>query len=192
MELIRGMHNVRPAHRGCVATIGNFDGVHLGHRAVIGQAVKLAEIIGTFAGVMTFEPYPAEFFRPDKAPPRLSSRRHKFELLSETGAEQILCMRFGQRLCSTSAEDFVADYLVDRLQVRHVLVGEDFRFGARRAGNVELLKTLGPSCNFGVTAISDFLIDSARVSSSAIRQLLADGDLASDALQESFIYIFKK
>lgn len=174
--------STRPAppgdYRGSVVALGNFDGVHLGHRAVIGRAAARARELGTFAGVMTFEPYPAEFFRPDRAPARLSTRRHKFELLCEAGARCVFCVRFGRELASTGAVDFIREYLLKRLRVRHVVVGEDFRFGARRGGDVELLTRIGAESGFETTAVGDFAVDGARVSSTRIRAFLAHGRFA--------------
>ncbi len=164
-----------------VLAIGNFDGVHRGHRAVIAHAVEQAARLGVHSSIMTFEPYPLEYFRPEAAPPRLSSCRHKFELLSATGIERVYCARFGARLAATTAEDFISAVLAERLGVSHVVVGADFRFGAGRRGDVAMLRESGVRHGFGVTVAEDFVDGGERISSSRIRQLLANGELDAAA-----------
>lgn len=173
-----------------VVAIGNFDGVHLGHRQVIARVLEKSEEIGSPAAVMTFEPYPREFFDPHHAPPRLTSCRQKFELLERAGIDRVYCARFGSKLAATTAHDFVAVMLVERLKVSHVVVGVDFRFGAARAGDVGLLVRLGREFGFGVSAIDDFEREGERVSSSRIRHLLEIGDLdgAASLLGRPFSY----
>lgn len=161
--------------------IGNFDGVHRGHREVIGKVLHAARQHRLTPAIMTFEPYPREYFDPRTAPPRLSSFAHKLKLLRESGVERVYCARFGKALASTSAEDFVSAILVEQLNVSHVVIGADFRFGAGRTGDVELLTELGHRYHFGVTSVSDFDVDRERVSSSRIRAFLAEGDLDSAA-----------
>lgn len=164
-----------------VVAIGNFDGVHLGHRQVIRRLIERARADGVPASVLTFEPYPREYFTPDAAPPRLTSCRHKFELLLDAGVDRVYCARFGRVLAATTAEDFVGDILVTRLAVGHVVVGADFRFGKGRAGDVELLSALGRRHGFSVTAVDDVESSGERVSSSRIRELLAKRDLEGAA-----------
>ena len=164
---------------GCVVAIGNFDGVHLGHRAVIDNAVSMAKDLGCPAAVMTFEPYPAEYFKPDSAPARLSSRRHKIELLASTEVDCIIAVQFNRELAKTSAEDFVKKYLHERLAVRHVVIGEDFHFGAKRTGNVSVLRKQGEELGFTVSAVNDYTENGRRVSSTQIRELLSDGKLTA-------------
>ncbi len=171
----------QPDPGGGVVAIGNFDGVHLGHRTVIDEALQVARQTETFAAAMTFEPYPREFFSPEQAPPRLTSFRHKSELLQTTGIERVYCVRFGRRLASTTAEAFIQKYLLEKLSVRHVIVGSDFRFGARRVGDIAMLQEAGSSYGFGVTAIQDYLHNGVRVSSSSIRELLSEGHLSAAA-----------
>ena len=164
---------------GCVVAIGNFDGVHLGHRAVIDRAVSMAQKLRCPAAVMTLEPYPAEYFKPDSAPARLSSRRHKIELLASTEVDYIIAVRFNQELAKTSAEDFVRKHLYERLAVRHIVIGEDFHFGARRTGNVSVLRKLGEELDFTVSAVNDYSKNGKRVSSTQIRELLSEGQLSA-------------
>lgn len=177
MELIRGLHNLKPRHRGCVATIGNFDGVHSGHRAVIAQLMQKAWALRLPTLVMLFEPQPQEFFQPDTAPPRLTRLREKVELLRRYGIDRILCLRFDANLAALSAHEFVERVLVQGLQIRYLAVGEDFQFGHRRHGNFALLTQAGRERSFEVAAVPVFQYDGRRVSSTAVRQALAAGDL---------------
>lgn len=134
MELIRGLHNLRPAHHGCVASIGNFDGVHLGHRAIVARLCEHAADRGLPARVVLFEPQPLEFFRPQAAEPRLMRLREKLAALAALGVDGVLCLRFDARLAGMPRETFVDRLLVRGLGARHLVVGPDFRFGHRRLG----------------------------------------------------------
>jgi riboflavin kinase/FMN adenylyltransferase len=177
MELIRGLHNLKTRHRGCVATIGNFDGVHLGHQAVIGQlAEKGAELhLPTLA--LFFEPQPLEFFRSSAAPARLTRLREKLTALRRYSVDRALVIRFDERFASMEAEAFIQQVLVEGLGVRYLVVGDDFRFGHNRRGDFTMLEQAGRRCGFPVVHLHSFLIDGERVSSTRIRQLLAAGDL---------------
>ncbi len=177
MELIRGLHNLRPRHRGCVATIGNFDGVHLGHQAVLGQLAEKAEQLGLPTTVVTFEPHPQEWFFPDRAPPRLTRLREKLTALRRYSVDRVLVLRFDARLAAMEAAAFVERILVDGLGVRHLVVGDDFRFGRNRAGDFAFLRAMGARHGFDVVAMHSFRIDGARVSSTRIREALAGGDM---------------
>jgi len=115
MQIIRGLHNLRPEHKGCVATIGNFDGVHLGHRAVFNQLLKRAEELGLPATVVTFEPQPMEFFAPNAAPARLTRLREKLDALHSAGIERVVVLEFGAKLASMAADEFVRQLLVEGL-----------------------------------------------------------------------------
>jgi riboflavin kinase/FMN adenylyltransferase len=179
MELIRGVHNLRPRHAGCVATIGNFDGLHRGHRAMVEAVRRQARDRDEKAAVMLFEPQPVEFFAPDKAPPRLMTLRDKLRALAELEVDQVLCARFDDQFRSRSARNFVQQLLVDGLGVRHLVVGDDFRFGQDRAGDFDYLKTAGQEFGFTVEDTPTCEHDGARVSSTRIREALADGDLIS-------------
>ncbi len=177
MELIRGLHNLRPRHRGCVATIGNFDGVHLGHQAVLGQLTEEADRLGLPGLVMIFEPQPEEFFAPERAPARLTRLREKLMALRRYAAERVLCVRFDARFAGLSAGAFIEDILVDRLGVRYLVVGDDFRFGHRRAGDFDMLREAGARLGFQVVNMHSFMVDGERVSSTRVRRALAAGDL---------------
>lgn len=171
----------RAASGPAAVAIGNFDGVHRGHRQVIDRLHETAAELGVPAAVMTFEPYPREYFNPAEAPPRLTGCRHKVELLAAAGVERVYCVRFGSRLAATTAESFIDDILVSQLRVAHVVVGADFRFGRGRAGDIGMIEARSAAGGFGVTAVADFDVAGERVSSSRIRRLLAEGDLAQAA-----------
>lgn len=181
MELIRGIHNLRAQHRGCVATIGNFDGVHLGHQQILQQVREIAARLRQPTTVMVFEPQPREFFAGEKAPPRLNRFREKVERLTEYGAERIVCLQFTSRLRQLTAEEFIQQVLVDGLAVRHLVVGDDFRFGCDRAGDFHLLEKMGPKCGFSVEHTHTYLLDDERVSSTRVRATLDAANLADAA-----------
>lgn len=178
MELIRGLHNLEPRHRGCVATIGNFDGVHLGHQAIVAQLRERAAEVGLPAVVVLFEPQPQEFFQGPAAPARLMRLRDKCEALAPYGVDRIICIRFDPDFAGLTAEAFVDEVLVRGLGVKHLVIGDDFRFGRGRAGNYAYLKEAGGRHGFGVEPIAPFLLDGQRVSSTRVRQALIAGDLA--------------
>ena len=158
-------------------TIGNFDGVHLGHQAMLTRLKEAAVRLELTTCVMIFEPHPREFFAPDKAPTRLTSLREKLELLGATGVERVQICRFNYDFAKIHAEDFIARILKQGLAARWVLVGDDFRFGARRAGDFAMLKTFSSGCGFEVEEMPGFMVDGLRVSSTAVRQALAVGEL---------------
>ncbi len=177
MELIRGQHAIRPRHHGCVATIGNFDGVHLGHQAILRQVTGHAASLGLPALVITFEPQPQEFFAPATAPARLTRLRDKLAALEQAGVERVLCLRFDRRLASQPAETFIRDVLVTGLGVRQLVVGDDFRFGQGRRGDFPMLAAAGQAHGFGVEHTHTHLLDGERVSSTWVRETLARGEL---------------
>lgn len=181
MELIRGLHNLRPRHRGCVASIGNFDGVHLGHRAIVARLREHAAALRLPARVVLFEPQPVEFFRPQAAEPRLMRLREKLAALDTLAVDQVLCLRFDAHLAGMPREDFVDRLLVQGMGVRHLVVGPDFCFGHRRQGNVDYLATVGDAAGFGVEVAPPLQLEGERVSSTAVRQHLAAGDLGGAA-----------
>ncbi|WP_341707523.1 bifunctional riboflavin kinase/FAD synthetase [Halopseudomonas sp.] len=188
MELVRGLHNLRPRHRGCVATIGNFDGVHVGHQAILSRLRAHSERLGLPGCVVIFEPQPREFFAPDAAPPRLTRLREKLTLLQQNGVDRVLCLAFNRRLRELSAEQFVQQVLIDGLGVRHLEVGDDFRFGCDRSGDFAFLQQSGSEHGFTVEAANTVAENGERISSSRLRQVLADGDfiLASLLLGRPF------
>jgi riboflavin kinase/FMN adenylyltransferase len=162
-------------------TIGNFDGVHRGHRAMLDRLVAKARALGVPCGVLTFEPHPREFFSAATAPTRLSRLREKLELIAEAGIDRTHVLRFGAQLAAMSAERFIEDVLLRGMGVRWLLVGRDFRFGAKRVGDFEMLKAAGARQGFGVEAMDDVLEGAQRISSSGVRAALAAGDLEAAA-----------
>lgn len=178
MQLIRGLHNLRDEHRGCVATIGNFDGVHRGHQAILEQCRERAQGLGVPVTVVVFEPQPREYFSGDQAPPRLTRLRDKVALLAEHGADVVLCLPFNEGLRSLTAQQFIDRVLLDGLGVRHLVVGDDFRFGCDRSGDFALLARVGAEHGVGVEHTCTFALDDQRVSSSRVRTLLASGNFA--------------
>lgn len=160
-------------------TIGNFDGVHLGHQAMLSRLKDAAHRLGFPACVMTFEPHPREFFAPDQAPTRLTSLREKLQLLAQSEVDCVHICRFNYDFARISAEEFITRILNQELSVRWLLVGDDFRFGARRAGDFTMLQTFAAENGFAVEVMPSVIIEDQRVSSTAIRQALASGDLNS-------------
>ncbi|WP_136255870.1 bifunctional riboflavin kinase/FAD synthetase [Onishia niordana] len=181
MRVIRGLHNLPQASQGCVATIGNFDGVHRGHQAILDQLRERAAKLGLPVTVVVFEPQPREFFAGEQAPPRLTRLRDKVRLLADHGVDQVLCLPFNDALRSLTARQFIDRTLVAGLGVRHLVVGDDFRFGRERDGDFTLLAKVGEECGFGVEHTRTFLLEGERVSSTHIRTLLASGNFAQAA-----------
>lgn len=178
MELVRGMHNLRPEHRGCVATIGNFDGVHLGHQHMIAKVREEASAHDAPATVVTFEPTPREYFEGPAAPSRLTRLREKLAALEDCGVNRVVVLRFDDRMRGMGAPEFVDRLLVNGLGVRHLVVGHDFHFARRREGTVETLRSAGERHGFSVEEVDQFLVEGERVSSSLVREALNRGDLA--------------
>ncbi len=176
MELVRGLHNLNDQHYGCVLTIGKFDGVHLGHKAVLKQVIQKAKALNVPATVMVFEPQPEEFFAPHKAPARLTRLREKYSLLRELGVDRLICMKFDSKFSSQSAAYFVEHLLVKKLGVKYLVVGDDFRFGKGRVGDFAMLKAAGEQFGFDVVDTKSLQLKDARVSSSLIRDALQSAD----------------
>src|SRR5688572_17480836 len=153
MQIHRGYWTLPRAALHGVVAIGNFDGVHRGHRALIAAARECARELGAPLGVVTFEPHPREVLAPDNAPPRLTPFRIKARLLAAQGVEHLFALAFTPQLMAKTPEQFVHDVLAGGLGIRHVVVGYDFRFGHRRAGDVATLTTLGDEYGFGVTRL---------------------------------------
>ena len=177
-KIIRGLYNLPDPAQGCVATIGNFDGVHLGHQAVLTQLAMKADMLNLPAVVITFEPQPFEYFVPEKAPARLSRFREKVEALRAYSIQKLCVLRFNRQLAEMQAETFIQKLLVEGLNVRYLVVGDDFRFGKDRQGDFALLQQVGKQHGFQVVNMHTFAIEDMRVSSTRIREALQDGDLA--------------
>jgi riboflavin kinase/FMN adenylyltransferase len=172
-----------------VLTIGNFDGVHRGHRALLAQLTAKARDLALPATVLTFEPHPRELFAPDQAPARLASLRDKFELLAECGVDRVHVLRFNHRLAAFTAREFVERILVRGLSLRHLIIGDDFRFGQGRGGDFALLQQMGQEHRFAVEAMHTVDVGGIRVSSSAVREALAAGNIehAEELLGRAFV-----
>lgn len=175
MEIIRGLGNVKAHQRGSVLTIGNFDGVHHGHKMLIAHVVAKARELGAPSMLMTFEPLPREFFSAADAPPRLTRFREKMTLLGSTDIDYVLCQRFHEAVASTPASEVIDDLLCRQLGVRYVVVGDDFRFGKDAAGDYSTLSRAGAEAGFGVSHLGTLTFEHDRVSSTRIREALAAG-----------------
>ena len=188
MELIRGLHNIQPRHRGCVLTIGNFDGVHLGHQAVLSRVVAIARQMQLPSCVMLFEPQPLELFAGDAAPARLTRFREKYVALAELGIDRLLCVHFTPAFAAQAPEQFIQQLLLKQLGVEQLIVGDDFRFGKNRSGSFELLTLAAEQHQFGLCSTSSLLLGEQRISSTLIRQALAEDNLtlASEMLGRPF------
>jgi len=160
-----------------VLTIGNFDGLHLGHRAMLERLVAKARELSLPAAVMTFEPHPRELFAPEQAPARLTSMREKMALLESCGVDQVYVCRFDRKLAALTADAFIDKLLVQGLKVRHLIIGDDFRFGKGRSGDFAMLVSAGAANGFSCEAMHTVEVNGERVSSSAVRDALAEGDL---------------
>ena len=176
MKIFRG-HQHPALAQPCALTIGNFDGVHRGHQAMLAVLKNEAQHRGLPARVMTFEPHPREYFSPGAAPTRISTLRDKLTELARCGIDQAVVLPFNARLATQSANAFIHEVLVNNLQVRYVLVGDDFRFGSKRAGDYAMLDAAGIACGFEVARMDSYEVHGARVSSSAVRAALAHGQM---------------
>lgn len=177
MKLVRGLDNLRGCLSGCVATIGNFDGVHLGHREMVRALQRHGQRLGLPTVVISFEPSPREYFSGGQVPARLMRFREKFEALDALGVDCFVCLRFDARMAQVSADGFVRDLLVKGLGLKFIVVGHDFRFAHKRAGSVATLREMGAALDFGVEEIAPFTMDGERVSSSLVRAALEAGNL---------------
>jgi riboflavin kinase/FMN adenylyltransferase len=176
-KLIRSLHNIRPSQQGGVITIGNFDGVHLGHQQLIEKLVQEARKRKVPAIVVTFEPHPFEFFELGQHTiPRVTRLREKFMALSKLDVDAVVIIPFNQKLASISASSFITDILYQYLRPVHIMIGDDFRFGHKRQGDLRLLKEMGETLGFSVEAMTSFLIGGERVSSTKVRHALRNGD----------------
>jgi riboflavin kinase/FMN adenylyltransferase len=182
MQVFRGLRHpgIAPA---CALTIGNFDGVHRGHQAMLALLTNEARHRGVPSGVLSFEPHPRDYFAaladmPDRAPRRVATLRDKLSELERCGIDQVVVMRFNAAFAAQSPQDFIDDVLRDGLGARYVLVGDDFRFGARRAGDYAMLDAAGAQAGFDVARMMSYEVHGLRVSSSAVREALAAGDMA--------------
>lgn len=192
MKVFRGLPNAE-SRAPCALTIGNFDGVHLGHQALLARVREAADRLGLDAAVMTFEPHPREFFahlagHPERAPARIANLRDKLQSLSDSGIDRVVVEHFSSHFAALSPQEFIEKILVQGLHVRWLMVGDDFCFGARRAGNLETLIEAGKKYGFEVHSMPTVTNAGVRISSSAVRSALADGDfgLARELLGHTY------
>ena len=185
MRVFRGFHHpgIAPA---CALTIGNFDGVHRGHQAMLALLTNEARHRGIASCVLSFEPHPRDYFaqrsgQPDAAPARIATLRDKLSELERCGIDQVVVMRFDAAFAGQAPQAFIDDVLIGGLRARYVLVGDDFRFGARRAGDYAMLDAAGQAQGFDVARMMSYEVHGLRVSSSAVRDALARGDMAGTA-----------
>jgi len=181
MKVFRGLPNDR-ARAPCALTIGNFDGVHRGHQALLAHVRGASAELGIEAAVMTFEPHPREYFARrsgdlSKAPARIANLRDKLEDLAQAGIDRVIVEHFNEHFAAQPPQDFIERVLVDGLHVKWLMVGDDFRFGARRAGDIAMLQEAGRKHGFQVETLSAVMLGERRISSSAVREALAAGDV---------------
>lgn len=176
MEIITGLHNLRPKHKGCVLTIGNFDGVHRGHQRLIEHLGKQSQRLGLPSMLMTFEPQPREFFAGAALPARLTRFREKVQLLQSTGLDRLLCMPFNEKTAQIPAQWFAEDFMRDEVGARYVVIGDDFRFGNGREGDFQMLQQAGAKLGYEVISMNTVLQGDERISSTLVRATLADGN----------------
>jgi len=181
MQLIRGLHNLRQLTHGCVATIGNFDGVHRGHQAIFQQVAEQGKRLGLPVVVIFFEPQPDEFFASGRAEPRITRLREKLALLAKLPLDFVFCLRFDRQLASMSPDEFVRQVLVEGIGVRYLVVGPDFRFGYQRKGDYQFLRDQGNQHGFSVVAVERYDVGGERVSSTRVRRAITRGDFAEAA-----------
>jgi len=179
MQILRGLYNLQSEDRGCVATIGKFDGVHRGHKMVIDQLRACGNKLDLPVTVITFEPQPLEFFSGTAAPARLTNFRGKLDALQAAGVDRVCCLRFNRQLAATPADEFVYRYLVKGLGIKHLVVGDDFHYGRDRSGDFHTLVAAGQHYSFDVEKMASCIVNGRRVSSSWLRQLLAAGDMTN-------------
>ncbi|WP_321276006.1 bifunctional riboflavin kinase/FAD synthetase [Thiomicrorhabdus indica] len=183
MQLIRGLHNLAihqaELAKGCVLTIGNFDGVHLGHQQVLNALHNEAVTRNLPSVVMVFEPLPIEFFSPEKAPVRLMNLREKLQAFDRTEIDYVICVRFNEKFAGLTAGEFVHSVLIDGFNVKHLIVGDDFHFGKGRGGDFAFLQSFGEKSGFSVVKMPTHVFDGNRVSSTRVRAELSKPDLAA-------------
>ena len=178
MDVYRHTHDLPDSARGGVVAIGNFDGLHRGHRGVLGEAQARARKLGVPCNVMTFEPHPRRLFKPDQPPFRLSALRTKLRLMEALGIDNVFVLQFDWAFAKISAEAFVTDLLVRDLAAAHVVIGRGFRFGHKRQGDADLLARLGDGHGFGVSALDAVLDEHGQtISSSRVRECLRTGEV---------------
>ena len=181
-ELICNIHNIKTKHTGCVATIGNFDGLHQGHQSVLHSLIELGQQLQQPTCVILFEPHPQEFFYGEKAPARLMRLGEKIKYLQRLNIDRVLCLRFNKRLAECTAERFVKEILIDKLGIKGLIIGDDFRFGKERQGDFVFLQKLGHEYGFKVFSTPTVLLKNERIGSSRVREAVKQADFKLAAL----------
>jgi len=177
MQLVRGLHNLDESHRGTVLTIGNFDGVHRGHQAILKRLQQCAQEHSLPSTVMIFEPHPEELFNAKNAPARLTRLREKLVQFERFNVERVVLVKFNRQFSQMTAGQFVEQLLVTKLGIKHLIIGDDFRFGYKRLGNYQLLEELAKVHQFQLENTQTLKLDEQRISSTAIREALAQGEM---------------
>ena len=177
--IIRSLNSLSPFADSCIATIGNFDGVHLGHQQILARLRQSAQAHGLISTVILFEPQPVEYFQANKKLPRLTNLVEKIKILRQVGIDRVLCLRFDEKLAKLSADDFIQRVLIANLHIKGLVVGDDFVFGCDRKGGDELLQQYGVKDDFSVAVVPSYKVDGVRVGSTGIRNYLEKGDLAN-------------
>lgn len=176
MKIIRGIDNLNNQFTQCVLTLGNFDGVHLGHQQLINHLIKQSKKLNLPTVVMLFEPQPLEFFCKQNAPARLTSFKEKVELIKKLGINYIIAVPFTQTFANMLAPDFIQDWLINKLQAKYIVIGDDFRFGRERKGDINLLQQYTHNNQFVVESMPTFVWNDLRISSTAVREALFNSD----------------
>lgn len=176
IDLIRGLYNIKPRHKECVLTVGSFDGVHRGHQALLAKLKEKAVQLKVPSLVLTFEPLPKEYFGQNNVVPRLTRWREKLTVIEASGIDNVLIIHFNEKMADFTAEEFVKNILYDALKIKHIIIGDDFRFGKARAGDFAFLKEISNQYHFTVEKMPSFLIDNQRVSSTLVREALASAN----------------
>ncbi|MEO0436018.1 MAG: bifunctional riboflavin kinase/FAD synthetase [Pseudomonadota bacterium] len=176
MELLRGLGRLRSNNEPCVATIGAFDGIHRGHQAVIAQLLEQGRVHGVPTTLVSFEPLPREYFAREVAPARIQSFREKYQAISELGVDRLVCLRFNEELRSMSADAFARGIFIDGLHVSSLVIGDDFRFGLKREGDADFIRSLGEVEGFECHSTKSVIHEQERVSSSRLRCALEQAD----------------
>jgi riboflavin kinase/FMN adenylyltransferase len=176
MKIIRGIDNLNNQFTQCVLTLGNFDGVHLGHQQLINHLIKQGKKLNLPTVVMLFEPQPLEFFCKQQAPARLTSFKEKMTLIEKLGIDYIIAIPFTQTFANMSAQDFIQDWLINQLKAKYIVIGDDFRFGRERKGDINLLQQYTDNYHLTVESMPTFVWNNLRISSTAVREALLNSD----------------
>ncbi len=188
MQLVRGLHNLDDSHRGSVLTIGNFDGVHKGHQAILQRLQNCADDHLLPSTVMIFEPHPEELFNRGNPPARLTRLREKLVQFKKYHVGRVVLVKFNQQFSQMKAEDFVLKLLIEKLGVKHLIIGDDFHFGYKRQGNYQILQKLAIEYQFNLENTHTLTLAEQRISSTSVRQALADGDMKKTELLLGRVY----